>query len=116
MADFSMSRQFATIAACQSFEGAYRPTTITRRRTIRLNYGLEKSQQMRGHGNRSCRVAFERKVMPYVKTKDGVEKFYKHWGPKDAQPIVFHHGLLFGARFAPRSAPKVDPSQHSRIH
>jgi len=54
--------------------------------------------------------------MPYVKTKDGVEKFYKHWGPKDAQPIVFHHGLLFGARFAPRSAPKVDPSQHSRIH
>ena len=27
-----------------------------------------------------------------VKTKDGVEIFYKDWGPKDAQPIVFHHG------------------------
>jgi non-heme chloroperoxidase len=25
-------------------------------------------------------------------THDGVEIFYKDWGPKDAQPIVFHHG------------------------
>lgn len=30
--------------------------------------------------------------MSTVKTKDGVEIFYKDWGPKDAQPIVFHHG------------------------
>jgi non-heme chloroperoxidase len=28
----------------------------------------------------------------FVTTKDGVEIFYKDWGPKDAQPIVFHHG------------------------
>ncbi len=28
----------------------------------------------------------------YVKTKDGVDIFFKDWGPKDAQPIVFHHG------------------------
>jgi non-heme chloroperoxidase len=27
-----------------------------------------------------------------VVTKDGVEIFFKDWGPKDAQPIVFHHG------------------------
>ena len=32
------------------------------------------------------------KTMGYVTTKDGVEIFYKDWGPKDAQPIVFHHG------------------------
>jgi non-heme chloroperoxidase len=25
-------------------------------------------------------------------TKDGVKIFYKDWGPKDAQPIVIHHG------------------------
>ncbi|OIS95155.1 alpha/beta hydrolase [Brucella cytisi] len=28
----------------------------------------------------------------HVVTKDGVAIFYKDWGPKDAQPIVFHHG------------------------
>lgn len=30
--------------------------------------------------------------MTYVTTKDGVSIFFKDWGPKDAQPIVFHHG------------------------
>ncbi|MGF1626295.1 MAG: alpha/beta fold hydrolase [Alphaproteobacteria bacterium] len=30
--------------------------------------------------------------MACVTTKDGVEIFYKDWGPKDAQPIMFHHG------------------------
>ncbi len=28
----------------------------------------------------------------FVTTKDGVEIFFKDWGPKDAQPIVLHHG------------------------
>ncbi len=28
----------------------------------------------------------------FITTKDGVEIFYKDWGPKDAQPIMFHHG------------------------
>ena len=30
--------------------------------------------------------------MGSITTKDGVEIFYKDWGPKGAQPIVFHHG------------------------
>ena len=30
--------------------------------------------------------------MPFITTKDGSEIFYKDWGPKDAQPFVFHHG------------------------
>ena len=25
-------------------------------------------------------------------TKDGTNIFYKDWGPKDAQPILFHYG------------------------
>ena len=30
--------------------------------------------------------------MSFVTTQDGIEIFFKDWGPKDAQPIVFHHG------------------------
>jgi non-heme chloroperoxidase len=30
--------------------------------------------------------------MSTVTTKDGVQIFYKDWGPKSAQPIMFHHG------------------------
>ncbi|KVV39013.1 haloperoxidase [Burkholderia territorii] len=30
--------------------------------------------------------------MPYITTKDNVDIFYKDWGPKDARPIMFHHG------------------------
>ncbi len=30
--------------------------------------------------------------MGTITTADGAEIFFKDWGPKDAQPIVFHHG------------------------
>ncbi|MCO7728869.1 alpha/beta hydrolase [Brucella intermedia] len=30
--------------------------------------------------------------MGYITTEDGVQIFYKDWGPKEAQPIMFHHG------------------------
>lgn len=30
--------------------------------------------------------------MPYVTTPDNAEIFYKDWGPRDAQPVMFHHG------------------------
>jgi non-heme chloroperoxidase len=33
----------------------------------------------------------------YVTTKDGTQIFYKDWGPKTAQPIVFHHGWPLSA-------------------
>ena len=35
--------------------------------------------------------------MDTITTKDGVEIFYKDWGPKDAQPLVFHHGWPLSA-------------------
>lgn len=35
--------------------------------------------------------------MSYVTTDDGVAIFYKDWGPKDAQPIMFHHGWPLSA-------------------
>jgi len=30
--------------------------------------------------------------MPTITTQDGTEIFFKDWGAKDAQPIMFHHG------------------------
>jgi len=35
--------------------------------------------------------------MSTLKTKDDAQIFYKDWGPKDAQPIVFHHGWPLSA-------------------
>jgi non-heme chloroperoxidase len=41
---------------------------------------------------------FERsESMDTVTTADGVDIFYKDWGPKDAQPLVFHHGWPLSA-------------------
>jgi len=40
--------------------------------------------------------------MSTVETKDGTQIFYRDWGAKDAQPIVFHHGW-------PLSADDWDP-------
>jgi non-heme chloroperoxidase len=35
--------------------------------------------------------------MATIRTKDGTEIFYKDWGAKDAQAIVFHHGWPLSA-------------------
>jgi len=35
--------------------------------------------------------------MPTITTRDGTEIFYKDWGPRDAQPIMFHHGWPLSA-------------------
>ena len=40
--------------------------------------------------------------MPTLTAKNGTTIFYKDWGPKDAQPLVFHHGW-------PLSADEWDP-------
>lgn len=35
--------------------------------------------------------------MAFVTTKDGVNIYFKDWGAKDAQPVVFHHGWPLSA-------------------
>ena len=39
--------------------------------------------------------------MPYIKigreNSDDIELYYKDWGPKNAQPLVFHHGWPLSA-------------------
>jgi non-heme chloroperoxidase len=36
-------------------------------------------------------------AMSTITTRDGVEIFFKDWGAKDAQPLVFHHGWPLSA-------------------
>ncbi len=33
----------------------------------------------------------------FITTQDGTKIFYKDWGPRDAQPVVFHHGWPLSA-------------------
>ena len=33
----------------------------------------------------------------FITTRDGTQIFYKDWGSKDAQPVVFHHGWPLSA-------------------
>ncbi|MCY1127570.1 alpha/beta hydrolase [Frigidibacter sp. RF13] len=35
--------------------------------------------------------------MPMITTRDGTTILYKDWGPKTAQPVVFHHGWPLSA-------------------
>ena len=35
--------------------------------------------------------------MPTFTTRDGTEIFYKDWGPREAQPLFFHHGWPLSA-------------------
>jgi non-heme chloroperoxidase len=43
-------------------------------------------------GASNDRIAERNRIMRTVTTKDGVQIFYKDWGPKTGQPIFFHHG------------------------
>ncbi len=37
------------------------------------------------------------RIMDTITTRDGVKIFFKDWGPRNAQPIVFHHGWPLSA-------------------
>src|SRR4051812_33834918 len=55
-------------------------------------------RRCRMHGSPAATInPFRRKRMPTIKVKDGTEIFYKDWGSKRAQPIVFHHGWPLSA-------------------
>jgi non-heme chloroperoxidase len=46
----------------------------------------------RGSFAQDSHTTQEQSTMGYVTTSDGTEIFYKDWGPRDAQALVFHHG------------------------
>jgi len=60
--------------------------------TRKRNYWLLNAN--RGGVNQRAKEAED---MPTITTRDGTEIFYKDWGPKDAQPIHFHHGWPLSA-------------------
>src|ERR1700688_3476567 len=69
---------------------------LTRREALSGGAGLLAVATLSGSGPASAGTRSTKSIgdaaMSMVTTKDGVQIFYKDWGPKDAQPVVFHHG------------------------
>ena len=55
---------------------------------------LQPALESKGHDNA---INQEERRMSTVTVTDGTSLFYKDWGPRDAQPIVFHHGWPLSA-------------------
>src|SRR4026207_1910254 len=55
--------------------------------------------------------------MNTITTTDGTTIFYKDWGPRSAQPIVFHHGWpLSGDDWGPRMLSFLDQGYRVIAH
>ena len=72
--EFSMSRRQVLLTGTTMSLALAMPTLASSKQISRKPQGIEPM------------------TTSFVTTKDGVEIFFKDWGPKDAQPIVFHHG------------------------
>lgn len=82
------------------------PNQATRRSAITAGIGLAAAAaatlgatadaEAARKGGTSPRAA-SRTESGFVTTRDGVQIFYKDWGPRDAQPVVFHHGWPLSA-------------------
>jgi non-heme chloroperoxidase len=76
----------------------------TRRTALTAGLGLAAAASLGGNaeaasktGKAAAGLAASRAESGFVTTRDGVQIFYKDWGPKDAQPVVFHHGWPLSA-------------------
>ncbi len=76
---------------------------ISRRRllilsgTLSAGIGLSLSPFARGMTSLSLQTGDISMSNGIITTKDGTRIFYKDWGPKNAQPVVFHHGWPLSA-------------------
>jgi non-heme chloroperoxidase len=76
-----------------------RPVSLTRRDTLAAAATLTASLALPGSAEAATppTQAKGTTFMATITTKDGTDIFYKDWGPKDAQPIMFHHGWPLSA-------------------
>lgn len=70
------------------------PISLTRRDTLAAAAALTASLALPGSPEAATPPIPSKGTltMATVTTKDGTEIFYKDWGPKDAQTLMFHHG------------------------
>jgi non-heme chloroperoxidase len=54
--------------------------------------GASRAQSAHRRDLPSSHTSIGAKQMNSITSKDGTEIYYKDWGSKEAQPIVFHHG------------------------
>jgi non-heme chloroperoxidase len=78
-------------------------TSATRRDVMKAGLGLiavVSAPNFVQPANASSQTAIKENTAmtdSFITTKDGTRIFYKDWGSKDAQPIVFHHGWPLSA-------------------
>ena len=78
-------------------------TSVTRRDVMKAGLGLiavataANFPQPAEASSQTANTEITRMTDGFINTKDGTRIFYKDWGPKDAQPIVFHHGWPLSA-------------------
>src|ERR1700675_2000843 len=74
---------------------------LTRRDALAGCAGLLAVATISGSGPASAATRSTKPIgdasMSMLTTKDGVQIFYKDWGPREAQPVVFHHGWPLSA-------------------
>jgi non-heme chloroperoxidase len=72
---------------------------LTRRQTLSAGVALTGALALNLSASVSTATAEGHLLMStgFIETKDKTKIFYKDWGPKDAQPILFHHGWPLSA-------------------
>src|SRR2546430_1646417 len=79
------------------------PRQVTRRGVMNAGLGLAAAATAAATleaASSTAEAASDAKTGPgsgTITVKDGTTIFYKDWGPRDAQPVVFHHGWPLSA-------------------